>query len=456
MTDSISTTLTALAAIMTVPAALYGWNAARPRFYRVLPWLFLLFAWRAIAAPNWLVFVVFLELSSLTLFFFVLFKDRGTAFLYLYSQLAGGACLLLGTALAAKGGALPAVGPVPSGLFPLFVIGLGFKAALPGLHFWLPPTHSKAPAEASALLSGYAVKMGVYGLLRLVDGPSMVLMTSGVVMAALGAVQAPLQKDAKRLLAYSTLSQLGLIVTALATGTEQGKEAALLLVVAHALAKGLLFLTAGSLEEAYGTRDLDRLGRAALDFPLLFGLFLAGALSLAGTPFTAGGLAKKLVKATLAGYPATRTIHLAAGVGTTAALCKFAVYGYLRPFAPEAPRQSPRTIPCGQYLAMALFIGALAAAFLAASGTIGAEPATSGETALNFLALLGGPLLFGLLPRLFRPDRTTVDVENLLSPTGRFLAAPLSRLRRLHSGDLNFYLVLLLGAALIVLYLLRP
>lgn len=454
MTDPISTTLTALAAVMTVPSALYGWNAARSGLYRLLPWLFLLFAWQAITAPNWLFFVVFLELSSLTLFFSVLSKNRETAFLYLYSQLGGGACLLLGTALAVRGGALPAVGAVPPGLFPLFVIGLGFKAALPGLHFWLPPTHSKAPAEASALLSGYAVKMGVFGLMRLVEAPSPALMAAGVVMAALGAVQAPLQHDTKRLLAYSTLSQLGFIVASVATGTEGGRKAALLLIVAHALAKGLLFLTAGSLEEAYGTRDLGRLGSAARDYPLLFGLFLVASLSLAGLPFTVGGLAKGAVKAALADHALTQAVLSAAGMGTTMALAKMASFGFLSSGQRKGTGR-PRPLPPLAWLSMALFAAALVMASFAALKTAGAEVATK-NVLVDSLLLIGAVILFVRLPRIFRPDRTTPDVADLLAPAGRMLTIPLSRLRRLHSGHLTFYLALFFGATLVVLYLLRP
>jgi hypothetical protein len=104
---------------------------------------------------------------------------------------------------------------------------------------------------------------------------------------------------------------------------------------------------------------------------------------------------------------------------------------------------------------MALFAAALVMASFAALKTAGAEVATK-NVLVDSLLLIGAVILFVRLPRIFRPDRTTPDVADLLAPAGRMLTIPLSRLRRLHSGHLTFYLALFFGATLVVLYLLRP
>ena len=451
MTDGLSLSMAALACLVTVPVSLWS-RSDGGGAKRLLPWLFCLGALAAVTASDWLTFTVFLELSSLALFFLVLPKDRGTAFLYLYTQLAGGALLLLGTALSSSAQAPLAMGPVPENLFPLFVVGLGCKAALPGLHFWLPPTHSRAPAGTSALLSGYAVKMGIYGLLRLAPSPSPPLMAAGVIMALLGAFHAPLQSDAKRLLAYSTLGQLGFIVAALAAGTASGRAAALFHVVAHALSKGLLFLSVGSLERTYGTRDLDELGRGGKDHPLLLALVLLGALSLAGAPLTAGAWGKGLIKTALIGWPLAKASLALAGLGTTMALSRLVVSAFFRPLEAKAGGKGPAGI---HYLALALFAAPLLALSVASFVKLPPADLLTGVLSDGSLLALGFVLFAGLSHLLPRPRRSC-DVEDLLPPLGKGLRRPLRRLRLLHSGHLGLYLFAFICTACLLFVFLSP
>lgn len=450
--DTISITMAFLAVFMTICAMVYAGDRSPVRSAPM--WTFCVFACLACLASDWLVFTVFLELSSLALAFSVGEKDRAIARFYLYTQLAGGSLLLMATAMASNIG--PAsLGPVSERALPFFLLGLGIKVAFPGLHFWLPRTHSQAPTEASVLLSGYSVKIGIYGLIRLADGPSPGLVLLGAVMALYGVFQALMQHDGKRLLAYHTLSQLGFMITAIGTGTDLGISAALLHLVAHGLFKGLLFMSAGSLEKVYGTRDLGLLGSAAKDLPALFVLFLVGATAISGFPGTSGYASKALMKASLYAYPWAIWALQLAGIGTTLSFCKFCYYGFLHP-ASIGKRKLPvgSLSPYNMAAMVAMAFATLSLGlfphmmpfFPEGFGSLWTEKGLLG----GFVPIVAGVAIFSLFHGLFCPREGHVpDVEDLIPALSRFLSWPLGFLRQLHTGKLRFYIALLTGCLLV-------
>ena len=458
--DALSNIMILLACLLTLSALLFE-KSSFLGAWKPLTLLFFCFtASLAALAESWFGFVIWMELSSLALALLVASKDGPVARMYLYSQLTGGALLLLGGALISTPGAPAPLGPVPQAWYPLFLFALGFKAAFPGLHFWLPPTHSRAPSEVSLLLSGYAVKMGIYGLLRLVDEPSPGLLWMGVAMALYGGLQALMQRDFKRVLAYSTMSQLGFMVAALASGTPLGRDTALFYLVIHALFKGLLFLTAGSVEKLTGTRDLSLLGGLASGAPLLLLFFLVGGTSLGGLPGTGGYVAKGMLKIALKGHPGALWSLQLAGVFTALYLCKVGYYAFFRsaPEAAEAHRklQGRRgDLPLSGVSALGilgiplLFLGFFPEKLPFFAGTL--PHLWSGGSLISALLPLGvGGMLFGLFPTLFRPEGYSLpDAENLFPPAGTLLKPTLSLLRNIHSGQLrkllHFYFLALLG-----------
>ena len=462
--DAISLIMAGLALFMTLCAALYttgyGLPDSRPtrRLFWTGLWGFGLFAVLTVLAADWFSLTIFMELASVSLFLMVLPGDRDTALMYLLTQLAGAGFLLVGTALLYLGRGQVGVGPVPPSILPWFLAGLGIKAALPGLHFWLPPTHSRAPTPASALLSGFAVKMGVYGLMRLScpETESLFLLT-GLTMALYGALQALLQHDVKRLLAFSTISQLGFVLAALGSGTPEGLTAALVYSVAHGLFKGLLFCSAGVLEKTCGTRDLNRLASAAPASPLVFGLFLVGALAITGFPGTSGFIAKTFVKTALKEGHHDLAIHILflAGVGTTLYLCKMGYYGFLSgSTAPKTPCH-PAAPPClGTMTLLAVATLLFGSLPLAIPALIPGYP----EPWLNLsnlipalLPLLGGLTAFTLAPAIFRPRSKDIpDLYSLLTGLGTPWRNLGNVLENLHNGQLRIYLLILLGLALVI------
>ena len=455
--DALSNIMIFLACLLTLSALLFGKSSFLGAWKPLTLLFFCLTASLAALAESWFGFVIWVELSSLALALLVASKDGPVARMYLYSQLTGGALLLLGGALISAPGAPAPLGPVPQAWYPLFLLALGFKAAFPGLHFWLPPTHSRAPSEVSLLLSGYAVKMGIYGLLRLVDHFSPGLLWIGVSMGLYGGFQALMQRDFKRILACSTMSQLGFVIAALASGTPEGHEAALFYLVIHALFKGLLFLTAGSVEKLTGTRDLALLGGLASGAPLLLLFFLMGGASLGGVPGTGGYVAKGMLKIALKGHPAALWGLQIAGVLTVLYLCKAGYYVFFRS-SPEAHKNLPRrkgSFSFSQVSALGilgvplLLLGFFPEKLPFFPGTPphfwnGSSPGSA------LLPWVIGGVLFGLFPKLFRPGNDRFpDAEDLLAPGAAWMKPALSRLRNIHSGQLRklfyFYFLALLG-----------
>ncbi len=185
----------------------------------------------------------------------------------------------------------------------LFFCGFGLKAALVPFHTWLPDAYPAAPAPISALLSGVVSKViGVYVLARLlfnvlgINDDMLLLMRwmGGITMVA-GGLLAVGQWDIKRLFAYSSISQVGLIVLALGFGTTWGVVGALYHLVNHATFKPLLFLCSGQIETAAGTRDLRQMRGLGRRLPITAGTCMVGSLALAGIPPLNGFWSKLII-----------------------------------------------------------------------------------------------------------------------------------------------------------------
>lgn len=216
------------------------------------------------------------------------------------------------TVMAARSSVLP-VG-WRSCVFVLALIGFGFKAGIVPLHVWLPEAHPVAPADGSAFLSGLVVKLGVFGILLvgfelLGPGPiwwGVLTMGLGALSAVIGILYALNERDLKRFLAYSTIENVGIIVTAIGaalTFRSSGHPelgaflllAAIYHVASHGTAKTLLFLEAGVVEHTAGTRDMDRLGGLVHRLPRSTVITLTGTLGLAALPPFGGFVSEWLI-----------------------------------------------------------------------------------------------------------------------------------------------------------------
>ncbi len=306
-------------------------------------------------AQDALLFLLAWECMALTSFFLVAFEHdraevRTAAWMYLVASHLGTACLLAmfvlmgdaaGSFAWARMARVPAVAPGLTGLlFVLGVIGFGTKAGFVPLHVWLPEAHPAAPSHVSAVMSGVMIKTGVYGLVRLVIwlGPApawwgWLLVGIGVSSGVLGVLYALAQHDIKRLLAYHSVENIGIITLGLGLGvlgiaygvpalTVLGFAGGLLHVLNHALFKGLLFLASGAVLHAVRTREIDRLGGLLRRMPWTGCGFLVGAAAICGLPPLNGFVSEFLIYLGAFGTAAAaaRPAAIAAGVIAVAAL----------------------------------------------------------------------------------------------------------------------------------------
>ncbi|MGB6371662.1 MAG: proton-conducting transporter membrane subunit [Atribacterota bacterium] len=190
--------------------------------------------------------------------------------------------------------------------FVLIATGMGIKIAVFPLHGWLPDAHSMAPSPVSALLSGVTVKIGIYCLIRVVYtvfsteiflliNSHNILMVLGVVSLLFGASMALAQKDLKRLLAYSTINQLGIVLIGLGIGTELGLTGALFHVLNHAIMKSALFFCAGVMIAETGTREIQGLNGFGRQQPAITFAFVIASLGMIGIPPINGFASKWLI-----------------------------------------------------------------------------------------------------------------------------------------------------------------
>ena len=179
--------------------------------------------------------------------------------------------------------------------------GFGVEAAVFPLNAWLPDAHSSAPSSISAILSGIAIKTGVYGIARMIytifnaEGILTFVAFLGLITLLIGEMSAFKQDDIKRLLAYSSIGQIGLVIFALGIATSLGVFAGLFQIVSHALAKALLFLAAGYMIYKVGSKSITSLNGLGKKMPLTSFAFTIGAFSLIGLPPFAGFISKFLI-----------------------------------------------------------------------------------------------------------------------------------------------------------------
>jgi len=185
----------------------------------------------------------------------------------------------------------------------VFIFGFALKAGMVPFHAWLPDAHPSAPAPVSAMLSGVLIKaLGVYALIRVVFSvfgapPEMleIILWLGVISALVGVFLALGQYDIKRLMAYHSVSQIGYVAIGIGLGTPLGIAAGLFHLFNHAIFKSLLFLDAGSLESATGTRNLRQMGGLMKKMPVTSIATVTGSLSIAGVPPFNGFFSKLLI-----------------------------------------------------------------------------------------------------------------------------------------------------------------
>jgi len=178
------------------------------------------------------------------------------------------------------------------------LLGVALNTAVPPLHAWLADAYPKATITGAVFMSALTTKSAVYVMIRLFPGWE-ILIWVGVIMAIYGTIYALLANDIREILAYSIISQIGYMVTAIGIGTELALNGATAHAFNHIIYKSLLFMAAGSVIYATGTSKLSELGGLARKMPLVLGLYMVGALSISGMPFLNGFISKTMISGAL-------------------------------------------------------------------------------------------------------------------------------------------------------------
>lgn len=456
--DALSAFFLALLAVLGGAGATYAheyWpDAAHPRsapagraWWNVL----LAFMGLVLLTRNGLHFLLAWELFAVSAYFLITCdrhrrEVRQAGWLYLAASHAGTLCLFAFFALLAARTGTWELGPRQprADLAPLFWLalgGFGLKAGLFPLHIWLPSAHASAPSHVSALLSGVAIKMGIYGLVRfsgwlpVPPAAAWTIAGLGLVSAVLGVAFALGQHDLKRLLAYHSVENIGIILLGLGfalVAAAQSEPAwgrlalagGLLHVWNHGLFKSLLFLGAGSVLHATGTREMSRLGGLWRAMPWTAGCFILGAAAISGLPPLNGFVSEWLVYLGL--FDAVGSRSPAAAAAAPAAVL-LAVTGAL---------------------ALACFVKVCGIVFLGAPRTPAATRAheSGGFMRAPMVALAGLCVAIGLVPATVAPLLARVTAAWRPAWGGGEAPAPLATLGTVNVG---FALLAVLAAGLL-------
>jgi multicomponent Na+:H+ antiporter subunit D len=259
---------------------------------------------------------LFFELASLVPYILIAHSESGEAVeasnKYLFMSLVGSLALFfgismtyyyLGTVDIEKLHLLRKMNTLPWPVFIAFFTGFGIKAGLFPLHTWLPDAHPVAPSPASSLLSGITIKVGIYGIIRLVysiyhfevfiqGGWGAFMRIIAAITIMLGSGVALNQKNLKRLLAYSSISQMGYVLLGVALLNERALMGSIFHIFSHAFMKGTLFLCAGAVKHKTGKTDIDDMKGIGRRMPFTMICFTVASLAMIGIPPLSGFISK--------------------------------------------------------------------------------------------------------------------------------------------------------------------
>ena len=353
-----------------------------------------------VLATNLIQFYVFFELMLVPSFFLVAFYGYGArrriALMFFFWTHAGAVVLLLGLlAMGFFAGGFDFdtikanAANIPAQWLPLIVfalvIGLGVKLAAFLLHIWLPYAHAEAPTPISALLSPAMIGIGAYGLLRLwmelltgsYEQYSLYINMWGLATMIYGGAMALMQDDIKKVLAYSSISQMGYILFGLSSESILGITGGTMMYVTHGLGKAVLFMMAGSIILQTGTRSMSKLGGLAGKMPYTAVLAMIGALTIIGIPPTSGFMAEWILfngvlQTAAAEMDPLRTTLFALGILATVLSSAYILWMFKRIFFGKIPEQLAHVKDSNRYItatmavfaAMTLIIGVYPDVFL--------------------------------------------------------------------------------------------
>src|SRR6187200_223054 len=335
-----------------------------------------------VLATNLIEFFVFFELMLVPSFFLIAFYGYGArlriALMFFFWTHVGAVVLLLGLlAMGFFAGGFDYatvkanVAKIPAQWLSIIVfalvVGLGVKLAAFLLHIWLPYAHAEAPTPVSALLSPAMIGIGAYGLLRLwldlLTGSyaqySLYINMWGLATMIYGGAMALMQDDIKRVLAYSSISQMGYILFGIGSESILGITGGTLMYVTHGLGKAILFMMAGSIILQTGTRSMSKLGGLAGNMPYTAVIAMIGALTIIGIPPTSGFMSEWILFAgvlqtAVAHGDPLRTTMFGFGILTTVLSSAYILWMYGRIFFGKIPEELVHVKDSSRYITVTM------------------------------------------------------------------------------------------------------
>ncbi|MDF0679940.1 MAG: NADH-quinone oxidoreductase subunit M [Candidatus Nitrosocosmicus sp.] len=331
-------------------------------------------------------FYVFFELMLVPSFFLIAFFGYGnkkrTSLMFFFWAHVGAVILLLG---------LMAMGFLTGGfdydtvranasqipqawiavIVAALVIGFGVKLAAFLVHVWLPDTYTDAPTPISVLISSAMTGIGAYGLIRiwieLLSGPgnytdySIYITIWGVATMIYGGAMALMQKDIKRVLAYSSISSMGYLLFGIGSESVLGLSGAIFMYVTHALGKGLLFMMAGSVILQTGTRNMDKLGGLGGKMPYTAVFAMIGGLTIIGVPITSGFMSEWVLfngalQDAVVNWSAVKAVSFALAITTTILTSAYILWMYKRIFYGITPETLKNVRDSSKYVLVTMGI----------------------------------------------------------------------------------------------------
>jgi proton-translocating NADH-quinone oxidoreductase chain M len=339
-----------------------------------------------VLATNLFEFYVFFELMLVPSFFLIAFFGYGnkkrTSLMFFFWAHVGAVILLLG---------LMAMGFLTGGfdydivranasqipqawiavIVAALIIGFGVKLAAFLVHVWLPDTYTDAPTPISVLISSAMTGIGAYGLIRiwieLLSGPgnytdySIYISIWGVATMIYGGAMALMQKDIKRVLAYSSISSMGYLLFGIGSESVLGISGAIFMYVTHALGKGLLFMMAGSIILQTGTRSMDKLGGLGGKMPYTAVFAMIGGLTIIGVPITSGFMSEWVLfngalQNAVVSESALKAVLFALAITTTILTSAYILWMYKRIFYGITPETLKNVRESSKYVLVTMGI----------------------------------------------------------------------------------------------------
>jgi len=438
-----------------------------------------------VLARDLLSFYVFLEVMTVGIYFLIIDNAKKESFpagfKYVLMMFAGGIFILLATLLlynltgtfeiaeiakAAK--MLP--GPSIAPIFALFAIGCLLEIGAVPFHIWLPDAHPIAPSPISALLSGIAIKVGAYAIIRMLftlDILSPALVWIGAISMLFGVLLALKQTNVKRLLAYHSISQMGYVLLGIGIGSGIGIGGALFHILNHAVFKMLLFLCMGAIIYVTGERELNKLGGLAKRMPVTLLTFGVAALAIAGLPPFNGFASKAMISGAAAGNLWLKLVVIITAAGTFASFVKLFRFSFLGSLpvklkdVGEAPALMlfPMLVLAAACFGLGLYASPLLSGLIApAAGRVIEFNFWSAKLFLDafWIVFLGaGIYILGMKTDFFGATEINFGLDWVCCNAAKLLERGCAGLKKLQARMLNAHLFWVFVALILILIVIR-